>query len=116
MPNPTLAFDPVTAIGYLGQTVLVELGWEEDSEVLWRCYHVVGVVLPVPGVFEDGYFLTMSFGNSEDSPIETYFNNIHTIRVIHGRDRHAFGKVLGSLPRPQLIQGQAPKEGERRHA
>ncbi|WP_220813078.1 hypothetical protein [Pseudomonas paralcaligenes] len=116
MSSPTLAFDPVAAIGYLGQTVLVELGWEEDSEVLWRCYHVVGVVLPVPGVFDDGYFLTISFGNSEDSPIETYFNNIHTIRVIHGRDRHASGKVLGSLPRPQLIQGTGAREEVRVHA
>ncbi len=116
MSKPALVFDPVAAIGYLGQTVLVELRWEEDSEVLWRCYRVVGVVLPVPGVFEDGYFLTMSFGNSEDLPIETYFNNIHTIRVIRGRDRHASGKVLGYLSQPQLIQGTEAREGERRHA
>ncbi len=114
MSKPALVFDPVAAIGFIGQTVLVELRWDDDNEMLWRCYHVVGVVLPVPGVFEDGYFLTMPFDGSEDLPVEIYFNSIHTLRVI--RDRHAAGKVLGRLPLPQLIQGQAPKEGELRHA
>jgi hypothetical protein len=101
MSKPALVFDPITAIGFIGQTVLVELRWDGDNEMLWRCYHIVGVVLPVPGVFEEGYFLTMPF------------DSINTIRSIN--DRHAVGKVLDRLPLPHLLQGQT-KEGERRHA
>ncbi|QLC73697.1 hypothetical protein LPB260_23530 [Pseudomonas sp. LPB0260] len=109
------SFDPITAISYIGRTVLVELCWDDDNEMLWRCYHVIGVVLPVPGVFEDGYFLTVPFGGSDDFPVEIYFDSINTIRAI--RDRSAASKVLGSLPLPHLIQSQVgPKEGERRHA
>ncbi|ARS47960.1 hypothetical protein PSMEN_06000 [Ectopseudomonas mendocina] len=113
MSKPALAFDPITAIGYIGQTVLVELRWDDDNEMLWRCYHIVGVVLPVQGVFEDGYFLVMPFDIGNDMPQEVYFDSINTIRGIS--DRHAVGKVLGRLPLPHLIQGQA-KEGERHHA
>jgi hypothetical protein len=113
MSKPALVFNPVTAIGYIGQTVLMELRWEDDNEMLWRCYHVVGVVLPVPGVFEDGYFLVMPFGGGEDLPTEVYFDSINTIRGIGVR--HAVGKVLGRLPLPHLFQSQ-PKEGARRHA
>ncbi|MDU9406344.1 hypothetical protein RTH74_01925 [Pseudomonas sp. zfem001] len=113
MSKPALVFDPITAIGFIGQTVLVELRWDDDNEMLWRCYHVVGVVLPVPGVFEEGYFLTMPFDGSEDLPVEVYFDSINTIRVV--RDRHATGKVLDLLPLPLLFQGQA-KEGECSHA
>ncbi|MGE8296962.1 MAG: hypothetical protein ACN6PH_15605 [Pseudomonas sp.] len=113
MSKPALVFDPITAIGFIGQTVLVELRWDGDNEMLWRCYHIVGVVLPVPGVFEEGYFLTMPFDGSEDLPLEVYFDSINTIRSIS--DRHAVGKVLDRLPLPHLLQGQT-KEGERRHA
>jgi hypothetical protein len=113
MSKPALVFDPVTAIGFIGQTVLVELRWNNDNEMLWRCYHIVGVVLPVPGVFEDGYFLVMPFDGSEDLPLEVYFDNINTLRVV--RDRHAPAKVLDRLPLPHLFQSQA-KEGERHHA
>lgn len=112
MSKPALVFDPVTAIGFIGQTVLMELRWDDDNEMLWRCYHIVGVVLPVPGVFEQGYFLIMPFDGGEDLPLEVYFDSINTIRCI--KDRHAVGKVLDCLPLPHLFQGQT-KEGERRH-
>lgn len=115
MSKPALVFDPVTAIGFIGQTVLMELRWDDDNEMLWRCYHVVGVVLPVPGVFEDGYFLIMPFDGGEDLPLEVYFDNINTIRAI--RDRHAPVKVLERLPLPHVIQGQAEAmQGEHCHA
>lgn len=115
MSKPALVFDPITAIGFIGQTVLMELRWDDDNEMLWRCYHVVGVVLPVPGVFEEGYFLTMPFDGSEDLPVEVYFDSINTIRGI--RDRHAVGKVLGRLPLPAMVQGKCETtEGECRHA
>ena len=113
MSSPTLTFDPITAIGYIGQTVLVELRWGGDNDMLWRCYHIVGVVLQVPRVFEQGYFLIMPFDGGEDLPLEVYFDSINTIRCI--KDRHAASKVLDCLPLPHLFQGQT-KEGERRHA
>ncbi|MDH1868947.1 hypothetical protein [Pseudomonas sihuiensis] len=113
MSSPTLTFDPITAIGYIGQTVLVELVWEGDPEPIWRFKHIVGVVVPVQGVNEVGYFLTLPVIGSADFPDEIYFDSIHTIRAI--RDRHAPAKVLDRLPLPHLFQGQA-KEGERRHA
>ncbi|WP_417701393.1 hypothetical protein [Pseudomonas sp.] len=112
MSKPALVFDPVTAIGFIGQTVLMELRWDDDNEMLWCCYHIVGVVLPVPGVFEHGYFLIMPFDGSEDLPLEVYFDSINTIRVV--RDRHATGKALGCLPLTQLFQGQI-RDGECNH-
>ncbi|MFV9683554.1 hypothetical protein [Ectopseudomonas mendocina] len=113
MSSPTLTFDPVTAIGYIGQTVLVELVWEGDPEPIWRFKHIVGVVVPVQGVNEVGYFLTLPVIGSADFPDEIYFDSIHTIRAV--RDRHAPAKVLGRLPLTHMFQGQAT-EGVRRHA
>jgi hypothetical protein len=113
MPSPTLTFDPITAIGYIGQTVLVELVWEGDPEPIWRFKHIVGVVVPVQGVNEVGYFLTLPVIGSADFPDEIYFDSIHTIRAV--RDRHAPGKVLGRLPLPQVLHSQV-REGECSHA
>ncbi|WP_312723956.1 hypothetical protein [Stutzerimonas nitrititolerans] len=113
MSKPAFGFDPATAIGYIGQTVFVELVWEGDPEPIWRLKHIVGVVLPVQGVNEVGYFLTLPVIGSADFPDEIYFDSIHTIRAI--RDRHIPFRVLGRLPLPQLTQGQAT-QGERRHA
>lgn len=115
MSKPPFQLDPAIALAFLGQTVLVELRWDGDDEMLWRCYHIVGVVLPVPGIFEHGYFLIMPFDGSEDLPLEVYFDSINAIQTI--RDRHAPGKLLERLPLPQLIQAQVdPTQGERRHA
>ncbi|MBZ9665226.1 hypothetical protein H3221_010730 [Pseudomonas sp. LMG 31766] len=104
MSKPALVFDPVTAIGFIGQTVLMELRWDDDDDMLWCCYHIVGVVLPVPGVFDHGYFLIMPLDGSEDLPLEVYFDSINTIRVV--RDRHTTAKARGCLPLPSLFQGQ----------
>lgn len=113
MSSPTLTFDPITAIGYIGQTVLVELVWEGDPEPIWRFKHIVGVVVPVQGVNDVGYFLTLPVIGEADFPDEIYFDSIHTIRAV--RDRHASGKLLDRVPLPQVLQGHA-KEGECSHA
>lgn len=115
MAKPPFQLDPVTAVGFLGHTVLMELYWEDEGERRWRCYHVIGLVLPVPGVFEDGYFLTMPFEGGHEHPLEVHFHLIQAARVIHGRDRNATAKVLERLQLPQLIQAQQPTEGERHH-
>lgn len=120
MPSQRIAFDAATAFSYIGQPVLVELVWEGDPEPMWRFKHIVGVVLPVQGVNDIGYFLTVPVIGSADFPDETYFDSIRTIRtlpVIRSRGRCTSGKVLSRLPLPQLIQGQAKSmEGERHHA
>ena len=96
MSEPALVFDPITAIGFIGQTVLMELRWDDDNEMLQCCYHIVGVVLPVPGVFDHGYFLIMPLDGSEDLPLEVYFDSINAIHCIE--DRHVVGKVLSEQP------------------
>ncbi|MER0043298.1 hypothetical protein [Pseudomonas sp. MGal98] len=115
MSSPALTFDPITAIGYIGQTVFVELRWEGDDEMLRRTYHLVGVALPVPGLLEHGYFLAMPLDGSEELPIEIYFDYINVIRITG--DAHASVKTLDRLPLQQRLQGMPhATEGVRRHA
>ncbi|MBS8162633.1 hypothetical protein JOA48_29285, partial [Pseudomonas aeruginosa] len=45
MNNCCVILDAVSALRYLGQTVLVELGWENDPETVWRLLRIIGVVL-----------------------------------------------------------------------
>lgn len=115
MSSPALTFDPLTAIGYIGQTVFVELRWEGDDEMLRRTYLFVGVALPVPGLLEHGYFLAMPPDGSEELPIEIYFDYITTIRITGDRDAGA--KTLDRLLLQQQLQGLTrATEGARRHA
>ncbi len=46
MSNSPIILDAQSALPYLGQTVLVELGWEDDPETVWRLLRIIGVVLP----------------------------------------------------------------------
>ncbi len=110
MPKQCIALDAVTAIGYIGQPVLVELVWDGDPEPIWRFKHIVGVVVPVQGVNEVGYFLTVPVIGSTDFPDETYFDSIRTIRTlpaIRSRGRRTSGKVLSRLSLPHLMQCDA---------
>ncbi len=119
-----LVQDAAKALGYIGQTVLVELRWEDDNEMLWRCYHIVGAVLPVPGVFDAGYFLTAPFSGNFDFPDEIYFDSIRTIQPMRQRDRNGSGRVLGHIALPEpvapwsdlAVRQATMMEGERRHA
>lgn len=114
MPSQRISFDAATAFSYIGQPVLVELVWEGDPEPMWRFKHIVGVVLPVQGVNDIGYFLTVPVIGSADFPDETYFDSIRTIRtlpVIRSRGRCTSGKVLSRLTMPHL-QGKAELMGE----
>ncbi|GAD64079.1 hypothetical protein [Aquipseudomonas alcaligenes] len=88
------------AAQYMGATVLVEMIWYQDPEPLWRCFHIVGMALPMEGVYhEAGYFLTMPLDGKADFPTELCFYNIRTIRAIRHRDRHSSGNVLGRMTR-----------------
>lgn len=115
MTSTGLTLDAASAIGFIGQTVFIELVLEEDPEPIWRFKHIVGVVLPVQGINDVGYFLTLPVIGEADFPDEIYFDSINTIRGI--RDRHAVGRVLGRLPLPAMVQGKCETtEGERHHA
>ncbi|MDU7753009.1 MAG: hypothetical protein E7J92_27880 [Pseudomonas aeruginosa] len=50
----------LNAISLIGKTVLVELVWEDDSETLWRCVRIAGVVLALEGVYEHPHFMVFS--------------------------------------------------------
>lgn len=70
------------ALAYLGQTVLVELVWDDQLEPLWQCVQVVGVVLPVEGVWAHGYFMVMGVAGASPFPDEVFFSDIRTLRVV----------------------------------
>ncbi|QMV64629.1 hypothetical protein VUJ49_06100 [Pseudomonas berkeleyensis] len=92
-----LTLDASNAFGYIGQTVLVELAWDGEPHSFWYCLHIVGVVLPIPGLYEQGYFLTLKMDGEDQFPNEVFFTNIRTIRAMRYRDRHGSGNVLGRM-------------------
>ncbi|MBU2156932.1 MAG: hypothetical protein KJ989_20635 [Gammaproteobacteria bacterium] len=79
MPNPSHTLDAVTAVGYIGKPVHVELDWDDDPEPFCRSGYVIGIVLPVKGVQEQAYLMVMSPG--EDFPVEAYLEDIRSIRI-----------------------------------
>lgn len=97
MPKRGITLDAATALGYIGQTVLLELMWEGDEETFWQCMHIVGVVLPVEGVQDEAYFLGMGIASSIRHANEIYFEDICSIRAMRYRDRHGSGNVLGRM-------------------
>jgi hypothetical protein len=97
MPKRGITLDATTAVGYIGQTVLMELMWEGDTESFWQCMHIVGVVLPVEGVQEQAYFLGMGIASNKRHANEIYFEDICNIRAMRYRDRHGSGNVLGRM-------------------
>lgn len=62
MSNSPIILDASSALRYLGQTVLVELGWEDDPETVWRLLRIIGVVLPVEGVGDESHFMMVPIG------------------------------------------------------
>jgi len=79
MPSQSHALDPVTAVGYIGKPVHVELDWDDDPEPFCRSGYVIGIVLPVKGVQEQAYLMVMSPG--EEFPVEAYLEDIRSIRI-----------------------------------
>lgn len=81
-----LEFDANTAIGYIGKTVLVELVWDDSEAPIWCCKHIVGVVLPMAGVYEEAFFMTIDGHCRERFPSEVFLSTIRTIRALWSRD------------------------------
>ena len=99
--------DASTAQDYIGQTVLVELHWDDEPESYWYCLHIVGVMLPVEGVYEHGCFMTLELNAQGEFPNEVFFSNIRTIRAMRHRDRHGSGNVLGRIALPTSASSSA---------
>ncbi|WP_156152759.1 MULTISPECIES: hypothetical protein [Pseudomonas] len=97
MPNQLNVVNASNAASFIGQTVLMELVWEQDPEPIWRCFHVLGFVLPIEGVFEHGYLLTMDLDGKSRYPDETFFSSIRTIRAIGHCDRQSSGRMTGPI-------------------
>ncbi|MBJ7548814.1 hypothetical protein JHC42_18430 [Pseudomonas sp. OA3] len=85
------------AAQYVGQTALVELAWDDEPEPLWLFLHIVGVVLPFEGVYDQAYFMTLEMNDPGQFPNEVFFSDIRTIRAMRHRDRHGSGNVLDRM-------------------
>ncbi|WP_374978928.1 hypothetical protein PSGK_18080 [Pseudomonas solani] len=98
-------FDANTAIGYIGKKVLVELVWDDSEAPTWCCKHIVGVVLPMAGVYEEAFFMTIDGHCRERFPSEVFLSTIRTIRALWSRDPTS-GAVDGGA-----CQGGEPGKG-----
>lgn len=111
MPSRAAGLNVLSAVGFLGEPVVVELIWDDDPAPCWRAGYVIGVVLPVEGVHEEAFLLVKNAG--DEHPLEVYLSDIQSIRSIRTRKR----STPAILPLPHLLQGQTgATEGERRHA
>ena len=92
-----ITLDAATAFSYVGKTVLVEQVWDDEPDSTWYCLHIVGVILPIEGVYPHGCFMTLELNGEDPFPNELFFRNIRTIRAMRYRDRHGSGNVLGRM-------------------
>jgi hypothetical protein len=100
MRKPGITLDTQAAMGYIGESVLMELYMDEGEPPYWCCVHIVGVVLEKEGVWDYPYFMAMSFTSDGRTPSEIPFMDILTIRVMRHRDRHGSGNVLDRIALP----------------
>ena len=105
MNSHGLKLDASNAYQYVGQTVLVELAWDDEPHPFWYCLHIVGLVLPIPGIYEQAYFLTLKMDGQDQYPNEVFFSDIRTIRAMRYRDRHGSGNVLGRMTLTHCANG-----------
>lgn len=82
MSDQTPLPDAAHALAYMGKTVLVELQWDDEPRSYWYRVHVVGVVLPMAGVFDEAYFMTKAVDGPSPYPDELFFSDIRSIRAI----------------------------------
>ncbi|MOA54118.1 hypothetical protein D3C78_1776840 [compost metagenome] len=58
---------------------MMKLVWEQDPEPIWRCFHIVGVVVPLEGLVEEGHFMVLNAFQPERFPHEVFWSNIQTL-------------------------------------
>ncbi|WP_447589986.1 hypothetical protein [Aquipseudomonas campi] len=102
-----ITLDAATAISYIGKTALMELRWDAEPESSWQLMHIVGVVLPMEGVYDHACFMAVYFDTPDPYPERVFFTEICTIRAIRHRDRQSSGNVLGRMTRPSLPRSGA---------
>lgn len=102
--------DTRTALANLGQTVVMELHWEEVPHPLFCCYHIVGVVVPVEGVCEEGYFLVKDALAPGPFPDELFWSDIRRMKVLVQRpcQRQERAGMPESTKRPGALLGMGP--------
>lgn len=106
MSSP-ISLDADTAVSYIGKTALMELRWEAEPESSWQLMHIVGVVLPMEGVYEHACFMAVYFDTTDPYPERVFFTEIRTIRAMRHRDRHGSGNVLGRIAHPTQAGSRA---------
>ncbi|MDF3863005.1 hypothetical protein P3W53_00925 [Pseudomonas denitrificans (nom. rej.)] len=107
MNSARAALDAHSALRYLGQTVLIEMVFDEEPDPIWRWVRVVGVVLPAEGLRGGPHFLTLKPGAEKAFADEAFWENIRTIRVMRHRDRHGSGNVLDRIAHPNDPRSRA---------
>ncbi|MFG5863090.1 hypothetical protein [Metapseudomonas sp. CR1201] len=85
MTSQPLALNAATATSLIGQTVMMELVLEDEPESLWRCFHIVGLVAPIPGLVKEGHFLCFNALQEEQFPNEIFWSDIRTLTTLHRR-------------------------------
>ena len=105
MTSPCISLDAATAVSYIGKTAIMELRWDAEPESSWQLMHIVGVVLPMEGVYEHACFMAVYSDTTDPYPERVFFTEIRTIRAIRHRDRQSSGNVLGRMTRPSSLAG-----------
>ena len=77
--------DSAQALSFLGHTVLARLARDDEPGAFWRCYHIVGVVVPVEGIYEAGHFLVMDALEGGRFPEEVFWCDIHSLKTLDQR-------------------------------
>ncbi len=85
MTSQPLALNAGIATSLIGQTVMMELVWEQDPEPLWRCFHIVGVVVPLEGLVKEGHFMVLNALQEDQFPSEIFWSDIRTLTTLHRR-------------------------------
>jgi len=106
MPS-SISLDAATAISYIGQTVHLGLRCDDEPEPMCQLMHIVGVVLPMEGVYEHACFMAVYFDTSDPYPERVYFTEILTLRAMQHRDRHGSGNILGCIAHPTSVESGA---------
>lgn len=82
-------FNVTEALSYLGRTVLVDTYCHEDGESIRSLVNVVGVVIPVAGVYEHPHFMVINVSEPQSYPDELFWDRIIFIRPMANRGRRS---------------------------
>lgn len=75
-------FDAPSAVALLGKRVLVEQSFEDEPGTLWQCAVIVGVVLPLEGVYRHPHFLVLDMAGEQKFPEEVFWSAIRSLVVL----------------------------------